>query len=236
MLTGVVVSVGFGDFLRYTLPRNAQYFDSLIVVTHPEDQLTLSVCRDFPNVHCMATECMNDEGAPFNKGRAINRALDRVAPGRWVVHLDADIVLPAGFDRIRTKLSLDPAKIYGVDRFNVFGFENFVKHIEAQSPPSFDGWVLEPPPGLVLGARFIHDQHGYVPIGYFQMWQSHREKRYPETSQTAGESDCGFASLWRRSDRILLPEFFVFHLESEDGPVSLGTNWRGRRTKAFGPG
>ena len=60
-----------------------------------------------------------------------------------------------------------------------------------------------------------------------------RLRRYPDNHQDAARADVKFALQWDRRHRQLIPEVFVAHLESEPAPV--GANWKGRKTKRFGP-
>jgi len=49
----------------------------------------------------------------------------------------------------------------------------------------------------------------------------------------AGRGDFSFATQWPRAKRHLLPEILAVHLEAERVPN--GMNWKGRRSKPFGP-
>ena len=40
-------------------------------------------------------------GGPFNKARLIQRAFDQIGGKDWILHLDADIVLPRQFRELR---------------------------------------------------------------------------------------------------------------------------------------
>ena len=93
--------------------------------------------------------------------------------------------------------------------------------------------MVTPNPKFSLGSRLLHQEYGYCPIGYFQLWHSSHGKQYPVVSGSAEHSDVVFALQWTRQKRELLPELFVYHLESER--ADMGANWKGRKTKPFGP-
>lgn len=92
---------------------------------------------------------------------------------------------------------------------------------------------------MEIGSRLIYGDQGWVPIGFFQLWHStteysgiYRTKPYPTGSSNAAHDDVQFALRFDRKKRVLLPEFVVAHLMTED--MSYGKNWGGRRTKKFG--
>ena len=97
-------------------------------------------------------------------------------------------------------------------------------------------YFIQPPGGWQIGTRLSHlDYGGYVPIGYFQMWNRESNiTRYP-TNQDGGaeHTDLLHGLQWPRPDRILIPEIIAVHLESQ--PASMGANWKGRTTRTFGP-
>ena len=97
-------------------------------------------------------------------------------------------------------------------------------------------YLIQPPGGWQIGSRLSHhDYGGYVPIGFFQMWNRESNiSRYPTTEDGGAEhTDLLHGLQWPRPNRVLIPEIIAVHLESE--PSSMGANWNGRTTKAFGP-
>lgn len=87
-----------------------------------------------------------------------------------------------------------------------------------------------------IGVRVIPQCfQGYVPIGFFQMWNPSVSgiHTYPEQHTSAARGDVAFAIQWPRAKRALIPEIICYHLESEQAPM--GTNWNGRTTKPFAP-
>ena len=86
----------------------------------------------------------------------------------------------------------------------------------------------------MLGSRLVWtNEQGYLPIGFFQMWNPKGSgvRTYPINHGEAARADCQFALAWPRSRRELLPEIVAIHLESQS--TTQGLNWRGRRAREF---
>ena len=232
-IEAVIICKNYGDFLTHTLPENLHHFDRLVVVTHPEDKETISLCSKY-SVDCVQTTVMHEDGDKFNKGRAINLGLGHLRGLDWILHIDADIVLPHNFKNMLHRAKLNPKNIYGADRMNVYGYDHWMDHKHKLIPHYSHGYFVQPPKEYNVGARIIHHELGYTPIGYFQLWHKSQAKRYPINQGNAEHTDVLFAAQWSREDRILLPEILVCHLESNLGPIEMGLNWEGRKSPRFG--
>lgn len=237
-IEAVTVCVGYSDFLSVSLPRNLPLFDRLVIVTTPEDQATREVCRRYGVVPILTREFYRD-AAPFNKGRGINKGLDQLAHTGWVVHFDSDIILPPSFRAAVRDADLDPECLYGCDRAMVRSFRDWLKLLDSGYLQHDYHCRVNFPPGLDVGARWASREHGYCPIGFFQMWHSSADlyrgahlKPYPTSHNDAARGDVQFAIQWDRRRRHVLPEVVAIHLESE--PAPLGANWQGRTTRPFG--
>jgi hypothetical protein len=176
---------------------------------------------------------MNDDGDKFNKGRMINLGLSNLRHDGWLLHLDADILLPHRFRHCLKMAKLDKSCIYGADRLNTKSYDNWIKNQSKTVPQHQYRFMVTPQSEFNIGSRLLHLEFGYCPIGYFQLWSSSVRKTYPIVCGSAEHSDVLFAVQWAREKRVLLPEFFVYHLESE--VVKMGANWDGRQTPPFGP-
>ncbi len=64
--------------------------------------------------HVLSEEHRRD--GPFNKARLIQRAIDQIGARDWILHLDADVVLPRKFREMLAWAHLDERCIYGADR------------------------------------------------------------------------------------------------------------------------
>jgi hypothetical protein len=236
----VQVCVGYADFLAATLPENLGLVDDLVVVTSPDDHETISVCRRH-SVHYVLSDDHRRDG-PFNKARLIQRGFDQIGGRDWILHLDADIVLPRKFRQYLDWAHLDERTIYGADRCNLIGWDKWQRL--KQYAGAWDNHAHECGhwfhPECPMGSRWVSKIHGYCPIGFFQLFAGsaicdggYHVKTYPFHHGDAARSDVQFALQWDRRHRQVLPEVVVLHLDSE--PSALGANWRGRTTGRFGP-
>lgn len=226
----VTVCVGFADVLRETLPWNVQQVDRLVVVTSFEDEETQKLCT-YHGVSCLTTDVFTEDADAFNKGRAINLGLSHLRHRGYLLHMDADIALP---DRFRNRLAdarLQEDSIYGSDRVNAT-WDQWQKFKKSDDPQWRYHYLLCSPPGSI-GARLVHYDHGYVPIGFFQLWHASAKRVYPIIAGGADHSDVMFGVQWPRSKRHLLPEIVCLHLVGEGS--TFGVNWRGRVSPRFGP-
>ena len=229
----VTTCVGYGDFLAQTLRRNKHHFNRVVVVTSFDDAETIEVCRR-NSVVCRPTDVHtrfnNDE---FNKGRLIDFGLGYCRRDGWLVHLDADMVLPPDTRGWLERVQLDESCIYGIDRVLCVGWDAWQK-FDASSHDFHDYHCRVHIPSMPMGHRIsIPEYGGYLPIGYFQLWHGKHGRRYPLEQGSGEHSDVLHAMQWPTDKRRLIPEIVGVHLESE--PSQLGANWSGRTTKRFGP-
>lgn len=240
-LEAFTVCMGHGDFLHETAKWNTPHFDDWFIATSADDFETREVCRKF-NLKCLVTQDHAKDGT-FNKGRVIDRLLHLSSSNCNRLHVDADIAVPHGFRHLIQAASLRNDFIYGADRVDVFGWAEWQKlQNSGFMNHSLDyGCRVNIPQGFSIGTRWAHPVHGYVPVGYFQLWHSSedefrgvRVKNYPHKHGSACRTDVQFPMLWDREQRGLIPELVVAHLMSERAPK--GVNWTGnRQTKRFGP-
>ncbi len=231
----VITSVDHSDFLAHTLPMNKPLFDRIIVATAPEDKDTQRIC-DYWGVRYHATDCFQARWGHFCKGAAINETLALLDRDGWICHMDADIALPPNTRTVLELADLDPAMIYGIDRFMCPTHLDWMRFFGSPQPHTegngfFINLVHCPFP---LGTR-VAFQHagGYVPIGFFQLWNPKASgiDQYVEGHGDAGREDSHFAAQWLRRKRALIPEITGYHLESEQAQMAV--NWKGRVTKPF---
>lgn len=229
----VIVCVNYADFLAHTLPHNKQYFDKLVVVTDTKDLKTKRLC-DFYDIHCVQTDVFYSDGDKFNKAKGINAGLEFLVKDGWVVHLDSDIWLPSLTRQILTNAKLHTNSIYGIDRMMCPSYDEWIEFIE-NPRLTHTAWVYVYPTLFKLGVRIAkYKDHGYIPIGFFQMWnpKGSRVYRYPQKHDGAGRTDMLMAEQFPRERRGFIPELVSIHLESQESS-EMGTNWNGRKTKLF---
>jgi hypothetical protein len=228
----VIVCDRYHDFLGKTLPHNKYIFDRIVVVTAPEDRETQRIC-EYWHVECLQTDALQSRWKKFCKGCGINVGLAHLSRQGWVVHMDADILLPPQTRIILERADLDPYFIYGIDRFDVRGFDAYADFMDMPALQHENNAYVHMK-AFPLGTRVMHDfAGGYVPLGFFQMWDPKASgvSKYPEVSSDAGRTDTMFAQLWPRNRRALIPEIVAYHLESEDASMAL--NWAGRQSAPF---
>lgn len=246
-LSGIVVSVGFGDLLSVTLPRNARHFSRIVVVTVPPDRdpethAAVALSRK-QNPACEILTYETDEfyrhGAVFNKGLALDSGFDvlgslggslaasghverdcsRYAAG-WIVVFDADTLFPASLSADLDRLNLNP-------------------HPDNLNPAS--GRLYTPRRRILANVaawpEYVEPEHhnrwhslplkkeGEFP-GYFQLFHSsdpvlHLLPWYPTDWTHAGGCDSFFQFKWPKQNKIR-PPFEVLHLGE------CGENWCGR--------
>jgi hypothetical protein len=234
-LEGATICVGYGDFLAETLPLNRPHFDRLVVVTKPDDTETKEVCAKY-DTECVTTHAFGPDGQ-FCKGAGINVGLSHLNQDGWVLHLDADTLLPIHARQLLERRTLDPTCIYGADRINLVGRNTLDTHVrerlQQQPPRTFgtEGWWMNT-------IRVVFYEHGgWVPCGFFQLWnptgsgvRSYVEDRVVAEPAHAGNTDLQFVSnSWPLEKRIMLPELLLGHVESEQ--IGSGANWFGRKTR-----
>ena len=219
MLEAVIVCVDYSDFLDMALVQNKRFFDHVVIVTDSKDSKTKEVCEKH-GVTCVVTDCFYDDGAVFNKGKAINVGFGNLKHYDWVVHMDADIVMNDSWGPWMIK-RCDPKCIYGIHRIDVIGRDKYDSML-------VDGVA----PVIIEGTWPVQD---YCPLGYFQLfhWSYCRMYfvGYPQGSGDASTSDIDFARKWTKDDRIRFNNVTVFHLMSEESEQ--GKNWKGRKSKLF---
>jgi hypothetical protein len=225
-LEAVTVSVGFDDLLDETLQINHPHLDTMIVVTAHDDKATHHVCRKH-GVICVHSDLIKKNGRNFNKGAAVNAGFMYFQYHGWRLHLDSDIALPDNFRRlVFNHHHLDRSGIYGADRVDVIGRKE-VKALRAIRSQHEHNAFIAARYNRAHSPRYLDRLRGYIPIGYFQLWNASCQKPYPYSLGTAGHDDVMFASLWPEKHRHLLPGVIVYHLCSR--PPSLGENWDGHR-------
>ncbi len=237
-ISALTVSVGYSDFLCWTLTENKHLFDNWIIVTDTKDTETKKLC-DNHNVMCIQTDVFYENGAKFNKYAGINEGLKYIDRDGWIVFLDSDIVLHGMTKYVLEHIPLDETCIYGIDRVNCIGLENWLSYV-AKRDALYQNWLLHGS-GMEFGARLVHyfgeDRDngkfvGWRPLGFFQMCHGKSFQDYPQKSKGADHCDLEFVRYYyTREKRVLIPELIAIHLESIGAYKSI--NWSGRASLPF---
>jgi len=230
----VTVCVNFSDVLAFSLPLNKCLFDRMVVVSDANDEATKNLCSHH-HVELVQTSSFYDRDHAFNKGNGINAGLKALSCDGWVLHMDADIVLPPRTRELLERADLDPDVIYGIDRMMCPSFEAWMRYFQSPTLQHTAQTFVIPEP-FRMGVRVARlTEDGYLPIGFFQLWNAAQTgiRDYPREHGTAGRTDMLHAMRWPRRKRALLPEIVGVHLEGPQAPGQ--KNWRGRTMQWFGP-
>jgi len=229
------------DYLHLALTHNRSLLNECVVSTSTTDDATQQVAARH-NCTVVTSETTTRDGV-FAKGAMVERGLQQLPGYGWRCHFDADICFPGNM-RARLGTALyDKQALYGCDRMNVVGPENYQKLLD--SGWALRGWesqhfLLYSTNRAEIGARLIYGDQGWVPIGFFQLWHAdaetkgiYRIRSYPTGSQSAAHDDVQFSLRFDRHKRIFIPEILVAHLVTPD--MKHGVNWKGRVTAPFRP-
>lgn len=243
-INAVTVCHHYGDFFKIAAAYNHNLFDRWVVVTGKDDLETQEVCRQ-QRLTCVISEDHNRDGG-FSKGRMIERGLQHLPADGWILHIDADIVLPQSFRRDLERSHLEPDCIYGWDRIMLKSWDDWKKLEASGWIQNTSGWWhphgVEFPSGYQVGARWAGGD-GWVPIGFAcfwhrkgsgEEWRGARMGAYPQGHSDSTREDVQKGLQFDRRKRVFIPEIICAHLES-DIKSKVGANWKGRTTPWFGP-
>lgn len=239
---GVTVCVGYGDYLRVTLPRAVRHFDRFVVVTDQRDIETAEICAEH-GAECVICSRLHSDGAPFRKGAAVNDGLNALDRDGWILITDCDVIFPDDFRGQLGGRILNPGTLYYTKRWGpeLEDLAEFLDRLRAGDP-----WHrLFHHYGRKVEARHETRQGNDVEhfcFGYFQLFnpgasvlRKCREAGlwYDERYRTAEHADMLFGELWPEKKRETLNQtqdgrplsaFDVIHLPHG----GYKTNWEGR--------
>lgn len=205
-MKAILVSYQYSDLLVTTLPRNIHHFESVHVVTAPQDVATIDVAK-VCGAQVYQTDAFWRHGAAFNKWLALEEALDdcELRKSGWLCLMDADVIWPQ-------KLPVFPMEkgfLYAPLRRMFFPWP---RHLPAESE-----WTAYPLHSNVQEwAGYSQIFHADDPVLGSPPWH--------ETNWThAGGADSFFQAKWPAARKVR-PPFEVLHLGEA------GVNWAGRVT------
>jgi hypothetical protein len=209
----------------------------MVVVTDTKDEETARVC-EFNNVQCVKTDVFYDDPnvrEKPNKARGINEGLKQLSKDGWVLHMDSDIWLPCLTRHIIENYPLNDKSIYGIDRLMCNTYSDWVRYVYHGKPLN-EGWCYVHTDQFPMGVRIVkYHSEGYLPIGYFQLWNPNGSGvyDYPEVQASFDRTDVLHAQQFDREQRKFIPDVICIHLASENHKQ--GQNWFGRKTRPFRP-
>lgn len=169
----IIVSVNYNDFLVISLMNNIKIFDNITVVTSSSDFLCQKICKKF-DVNCIVTDNMYEDGAVFNKGKAVNEGIKSILDPDYILLLDADILV---MEKIDIDF-LDKDVLYTSDRYIIPDYTSYKKYLS----------------GIIQKDKFIQEIN--FGFGFFQLFNYSKFKRFPETSDDASTSDILFRDMF----------------------------------------
>lgn len=200
-LRAILVSVNYDDLLAITLPYNRHHFDEVMVVTSSTDEATVKVALENRARVCV-TDAFYDDGAWFNKWKALEYGLDMFGRHGILCIMDSDILWP--------KFLPDTEYLKGV----LYSPRRRLWLDITQEIPPEHHWVDLPVGYDQEFAGYTQIFHADDPILPDPPW-------HQLDWIHAGGADSFFQMLWDRHNKIR-PRWECLHL----GPP--GTNWCGR--------
>lgn len=202
-MKAILVAVDYWDLLAITLPWNRHHFESVAIVTSPEDVPKLTDLARANWADIIVTNKFYEHGAQFNKWAALEYGLDYIGRDGWLCLLDADVMWPMN----TPYFELVPGKLYTPLRRM---FEDLTQPI---------------PPEECWGRYPVHHNTAEW-AGYTQIFHADDPVLGPppwhETNwKHAGGADSYFQRKWPACNKVR-PPFEVLHLGRA------GSNWCGR--------
>lgn len=204
-LRAIMVCVDYWDFLDITLPFNRKHFETVLVVTTPED-LKSQATAIHHGAEVYTTNAFYDDGADFNKWKALEEGLDHYGRWGWLTIMDADVLWP-------TTLPDFPM----VKDFLYAPLRRMFKDLSKPIPFSSEKWAEYPL------HRNMREWAGYSQIFHAEDYHLGDPPWHEVNWKHAGGADSMFQRKWNLNCKVR-PPFEVLHL----GPG--GSNWTGRAT------
>lgn len=208
-LRAFMVCVDYSDLLTITLPRNIHHFAEINIITSERDPATINYCTPLKSygypINLYVTEAFYENGADFNKWKALEEGLDHFGRNGWICLMDADVVWPT----VIPTLNLRVGKLYTPLR-RMFG------DVQQPVPPEYEWKNYPVHRNITEWAGYSQIFHSTDPVLGPAPWHETNWKH-------AGGADSYFQMKWSNHNKIR-PPFEVLHL----GPA--GENWAGRAT------
>ena len=210
-VSAITVCVNYADLFKLVAANNRKFFDRWLIITDPDDHDTASVCSQF-GFEILTTKRFYDNGAIFNKAKALNAGLQALGTDTWCLAIDSDIYLPPEFRDMLDSLSLCRDSLYGMEGLRICRTMNEFASLVEKQP-----WIPEAHSGEYI-------------LGYFNLFHSANNHQYPEDeSNDASWYDMVFSMRFEPKNRRRLP-LSCLHLGDTK------SNWKGRITPLWKPG
>jgi hypothetical protein len=200
-IEAVSVCVNYSKYFKFAAERNRKHFKRWLVVTTSNDLDTQQICKQH-DIECIIYDGFTDEHGPFQKSKGINKAFDKInfnIENEYVLHIDADIILPNNFDVQVMKNGVnDYWDFEGFNKRTIYGADRAC--IPNPSNESINEMFD------IMNKYDLRGKNGYRVWGFFQLLQKeaivHRgllhagKTIYPEMSPNAGLDDVIFSNLF----------------------------------------
>lgn len=216
-LRAIIVCVDYSDLLAVTLAYNRHHFAEVMIVTTPRDLSTVHVgLQNNARVHM--TETFYQDGAVFNKFKALEEGLDEFGRHGWLCIMDADVLWPKEIN-----WNFYPEELPSLHNKNVMWSASLYTPLRrmcedlSMGVPQEPYWKSYPlHPQQVEWAGYTQIFHASSPFLPSAPWHQTNWRH-------AGGADSFFQQLWPKHHKHR-PPFECLHL----GPA--GRNWCGRST------
>jgi hypothetical protein len=137
MITALLVSVNYADYLDVILPYNTLQFDQIIVLTIESDKECQNICSKYPNIKCLVFPdiILKKNGQKFNKGAILNagfRYLNEIKYSDWLVMTDSDIIFPENFKELLLSKNKDLNLLYGMKRKHCYDSKTLEEYLKTK--------------------------------------------------------------------------------------------------------
>jgi len=238
MITALLSSVNYSDYLKVALPHNTLQFDQIIVITTESDKECQDICSEYSNVKCIVVpdEASRTPTNTFSKGALTNKGfeyLNEIGYSDWLVSTDADIIFPKNFKDLLLSREKDPNILYGMKRRFCSTLKRFNEYLNTKnisfctigdrmSSLLFNGYCQ----------IFIYSPNKFVYSDTDTVWDDLWFLSYfSESIKQSVAANEKKPNLWCKPSPTLVllsTTDFVVHL----GPPSI--NWHGRTSEPFG--
>ena len=228
MITALLVSVNYSDYLEVALPYNVLQFDQIIVLTIESDKACQDLCSKHSNVKCLVfpDKLIKKNGLNFNRGALFNEGfkyLNETGYSDWLIMTDSDIIFPENFKELMLSKKKDPNILYGMGRKTCNSstdIKNQIRRIKKtkNTREAFFGFCQI---FMYKTNEFKYEEHNVVRgdvIFLSQFSEELRKLPIPER--------------WRQKTLKNIPNFITLPINGIHLGES-GVNWTGRKSQTF---
>jgi hypothetical protein len=191
--------------LKITLPYNMHHFDDVMVITSKADVETRLFAFEGLDCAIHITDAFYEDGAYFNKWRALEEGLDNFGRHGWLCLLDADILIPKKVP----EFNIERGTLYTPLR---------------RMYPSLTGVPQEPYWPQYPVHRNVAEFAGYCQVFHAEDPVLGPAPWHDINWKHAGGADSFFQQKWHHFNKVR-PPFEVLHIGEPT------TNWFGRATQ-----